>query len=132
MAPSLRRQRDPAPPGDGDRPVAEMPLPSIDRVKDLENYRPGGFHPLSIGDSFCGGRYKVLHKLGYGSTSTVWLARDKAKSPGANGLVTLKVMSAAQSSKSAQGVPDLHILRKLERHLQSYKSHSTRETLGTV
>jgi serine/threonine-protein kinase SRPK3 len=38
-------------------------------------YRPGGFHPVHIGDVF-GNRYKVLRKLGYGLYSTVWLVRD--------------------------------------------------------
>lgn len=39
-------------------------------------YHPGGFHPVSLGDTFNSGRYKVLRKLGYGTFSTVWLARD--------------------------------------------------------
>ncbi|KAJ4984062.1 serine/threonine-protein kinase SRPK3 [Stagonosporopsis vannaccii] len=39
-----------------------------------EEYRPGGFHPVKIGDTFHDGRYKVIRKLGEGSFSTVWLA----------------------------------------------------------
>ena len=42
----------------------------------IEDYHPGGLHPIHIGDTFDGGRYKILRKLGYGSFSTVWLARD--------------------------------------------------------
>lgn len=38
-------------------------------------YRPGGFHPVYIGDVFKD-RYKVLNKIGYGVYSTVWLVRD--------------------------------------------------------
>lgn len=38
-------------------------------------YRPGGFHPVYIGDIF-NGRYKVLNKIGYGLYSTVWLVKD--------------------------------------------------------
>lgn len=38
-------------------------------------YRPGGFHPVYIGDIF-NGRYKVLNKIGYGGYSTVWLVKD--------------------------------------------------------
>jgi non-specific serine/threonine protein kinase len=41
-----------------------------------ESYRPGGFHPVNIGDEFKDSRYKVLRKLGYGSFSTVWLVCD--------------------------------------------------------
>ena len=39
-------------------------------------YRPGGFHPVCLGDTFKDGRYKICHKLGFGGSSTDWLARD--------------------------------------------------------
>ncbi|KAK5167389.1 uncharacterized protein LTR77_007088 [Saxophila tyrrhenica] len=42
----------------------------------IESYRPGGLHPIHLGDTLCGGRFKVVRKLGYGSSSTVWLAQD--------------------------------------------------------
>ncbi|KAF4977314.1 hypothetical protein FZEAL_6137 [Fusarium zealandicum] len=51
----------------------------IEDVEMLERYRPGGFHPVAIGDSFCNGRYQVIHKLGFGGHSTVWLARDTSR-----------------------------------------------------
>ena len=38
-------------------------------------YVPGGYHPVHIGDIYLE-RYRVIHKLGYGVDSTVWLARD--------------------------------------------------------
>ncbi|KAK9363900.1 kinase-like domain-containing protein [Lipomyces starkeyi] len=40
----------------------------LDNIERIENYRKGGFHPVSIGDSFSNGRYRF---------STVWLARDE-------------------------------------------------------
>jgi serine/threonine protein kinase len=43
----------------------------------VEHYRPGGFHPVHIGD--CLGpndRYIIHKKLGDGGYSTVWLALD--------------------------------------------------------
>ncbi|KAI1201950.1 kinase-like protein [Nemania serpens] len=40
-----------------------------------ERYRPGGYHPLSIGD-ILHHRYHIVHKLGFGSYSTIWLAKD--------------------------------------------------------
>lgn len=42
----------------------------------VEDYRPGGYHPVHLGDVFQDGQYKVIRKLGEGTFSTVWLARD--------------------------------------------------------
>lgn len=43
----------------------------------LLGYKPGGYHPVTLGDSFKNGRYQVHHKLGWGKYSTTWLAYDK-------------------------------------------------------
>lgn len=43
----------------------------------LSRYRPGGYHPVRLGDTFKDSRYEVHHKLGWGSSSTVWLADDR-------------------------------------------------------
>ncbi|KAJ5570480.1 uncharacterized protein N7459_009910 [Penicillium hispanicum] len=43
----------------------------------LSRYRPGGYHPVNLGDTFKNGRYNVRHKLGWGGFSTVWLAKDE-------------------------------------------------------
>ncbi|EJT80755.1 CMGC/SRPK protein kinase [Gaeumannomyces tritici R3-111a-1] len=47
--------------------------PDLPHVEDLRGYRPGGFHPIHIGDRLS--KYTVVNKLGHGDTSTVWLAR---------------------------------------------------------
>ncbi|KAJ1735593.1 serine/threonine protein kinase, CMGC [Coemansia biformis] len=47
--------------------------------EDIEDYRKGGYHPVTIGDVFSGQRYKVVRKLGWGHFSTVWLAYDRTK-----------------------------------------------------
>ena len=91
----------------------------LDYVEDLEKYRPGGLHPVAIGDTFAHGRYQVLHKLGFGGTSTVWLARDRQSSRYPSGeLVTLKVMSAEQSARP-NDVLELAIPRKLFENLRA-------------
>lgn len=38
---------------------------------------PGGYHRVTVGEKFKDGRYTVLHKLGWGHFSTVWMVQDK-------------------------------------------------------
>lgn len=45
-------------------------------VENLEDYKPGGFHPVHIGDHLKENRYHIINKLGHGCFSTVWLAED--------------------------------------------------------
>lgn len=42
----------------------------------IAGYKPGVYHPVSLGDRFKGTRYEIYHKLGWGGHSTVWLAKD--------------------------------------------------------
>jgi serine/threonine-protein kinase SRPK3 len=46
-------------------------------AEPLYRYQPGGYHPLSLGDVLKDGRYKVVHKLGWGGYSTTWAAKDQ-------------------------------------------------------
>lgn len=48
----------------------------IEDVEMMERYRPGGYHLVSIGDKLHDW-YRVIHKLGHGGYSTIWLARDE-------------------------------------------------------
>ena len=48
-----------------------------DGVENLDGYCAEWYHPAYINDEFANGRYRVIHKLGYGSYSTVWLGRDQ-------------------------------------------------------
>lgn len=43
------------------------------------HYKPGGFHPVRVGDLY--EDYKVIRKLGAGAYSTVWLAEDRRSNP---------------------------------------------------
>ncbi|KAI1748518.1 kinase-like domain-containing protein [Xylaria castorea] len=45
-------------------------------VEDLSGYQPGGYHPIQINDRLHN-RYRIVHKLGYGTYSTAWLALDE-------------------------------------------------------
>ncbi|KAI6085571.1 kinase-like domain-containing protein [Hypoxylon rubiginosum] len=44
-------------------------------TEDIYLYRPGGHHPVHLGD-ILDGRFEVVHKLGFGGFSTVWLCLD--------------------------------------------------------
>lgn len=41
----------------------------------FEDYKTGKYYPVCIGDVFAS-KYQVVGKLGFGISSTVWLARD--------------------------------------------------------
>lgn len=56
---------------DDDRRFKTITLP----CEWVEDYRPGGYHPVVLDGTF-NGQYRVIRKLGEGSYSTVWLARD--------------------------------------------------------
>lgn len=47
----------------------------IKDVETLEEYAPGGYYPIMIGNVLHD-RYHIADKLGFGGSSTVWLARD--------------------------------------------------------
>ncbi|KAK2776941.1 hypothetical protein FQN52_003274 [Onygenales sp. PD_12] len=64
-----------------------------------ELYRPGGFHPAHLEDSFKDGRYRVIRKLGDGSFGTVWLAVDDHCE--SHRYVALKIMMSKRSADAA-------------------------------
>jgi serine/threonine-protein kinase SRPK3 len=69
----------------------------VSDVKRLDGYRPGGYHPIQLSDKLQE-RYSIVEKLGYGSYSTIWLARDENLSR----YVAIKIGIAEHSSKEAQ------------------------------
>ena len=81
----------------GNNQPVEIAYYPIEHVETLEEYRPGGFHPITIGDHLCG-RYRIVHKLGFGSFSTVWLARDER----ANRYVAIKIAVAGETGESQE------------------------------
>ncbi|KAJ4359183.1 hypothetical protein N0V85_009464 [Neurospora sp. IMI 360204] len=78
-----------------------------DYAEPLENYKPGGLHPIILGDRLGdNGRFRVVHKLGHGGYGTVWLCQDTLSSTPKWRAV--KVMSANESK------PDCAELRAME------------------
>ncbi len=99
----------------------------FDSVENLELYAPKGLHLVSIGDVFADGRYKVLHKLGYGGSSTIWLARDSVSGI----LVALKVLPAYKSTKPKDEIEELVISQKLDA-LTASTHHAARHNIQTI
>lgn len=54
-----------------------VPIPADQKVEEetLPDYVAIRYYPVRIGEVFRA-RYQVVGKLGFGATSTVWLARD--------------------------------------------------------
>lgn len=58
------------------KPCPRIEYMPLDDIEKPERYSPGGYHPISIGDHLSD-RYEVVHKLGFGTYSTTWLAKDR-------------------------------------------------------
>ena len=68
-------------------------------TEDVEKYKPGGFHPVEIGDRIGpSDRYLITRKLGYGGFSTVWLAQDTLE----KNFVSIKILKASCSDNHDQ------------------------------
>ncbi|KAM7215302.1 Serine/threonine-protein kinase [Rhypophila decipiens] len=84
-------------------PVSYVP---IEDVEGLYGYQPGGYHPLNIND-LLHDRYRIVHKLGDGSFSTIWLALYESSSD--TRYVAIKVCTAEYDGG------EVNILRELGR-----------------
>lgn len=76
--------------------------------EDSEDYVKGGYHPVSVGETYNNGRYVVVRKLGWGHFSTVWLSRDTVTDKH----VALKVVrSAAHYTETA--IDEIKLLSRI-------------------
>uniref|UniRef100_A0A0B7KHT9 non-specific serine/threonine protein kinase n=1 Tax=Bionectria ochroleuca TaxID=29856 RepID=A0A0B7KHT9_BIOOC len=73
-------------------------------AEPLYRYRPGGFHPVALGDVLNHGRYRILHKLGWGGYSTTWAAKDQQE----NQYVAVKI-----STSESRNEREVKILRAI-------------------
>lgn len=90
-------------------------------VEDNSDYKPGGYHPVKIKDSFKDGRYRIVSKLGWGHFSTVWLCTDSEQSIVAasspklqdkNRMVALKIQKSAKHYTEA-ALDEIKLLRQI-------------------
>lgn len=70
----------------------------IEDAEPLTRYRPGGDCPLYVGDVLHR-RYHIVHKLGFDSYSTTWLAKDNARN---DKYIAIKVKTAESSLLSKE------------------------------
>jgi len=94
----------PTPPRSSRRIMFRMP--AFDDAEDVYRYRPGGHHPVNLGDVI-ERRFKIIHKLGNGGFALVWLARDLDQ----DRYVALKIL---KSDASTQGTEEVKILEYLK------------------
>lgn len=85
-------------------------------TENLNAYCAGGFHPVHLNDTFKNGRYTVVHKLGSGQYSTVWLVKDSS-----NGKYeSLKILAADASkwSGKSSAADEAKVLSRLRDSVQ--------------
>lgn len=97
-----------------------MLVPCDDRptchCEDLQDYHPGGYHAVVIGDRIHH-RYEIIHKLGFGGTATVWLARDHEAARN----VALKIHLAHRTALNGGG--ELAAYKYLQSKLPAEQRH---------
>lgn len=86
--------------------------------EDPVDYKPGGYHPAYIGESYKDGRYILVRKLGWGHFSTVWLAKDTKL----NIHVAMKVVRSAQGYRET-AVDEIKLLTKINITDKTHPGH---------
>lgn len=79
------------------------------QLEDFEQYRPGGHHPVILGE-FLGEeeRFQVWHKMGQGTYGLIWMCRDLVQEK----FCAVKVLRA-ELSKHADKLPELRVKEML-------------------
>ena len=99
---------------------------SDDEEEGDDGYKPGGYHPVNIGDRFNFFRYTVVDKLGWGHFSTVWLCHDKQSRNTKNEYVALKVQKSAAHYKEA-AIDEIELLNTISTNSKAKNSGSNSE-----
>jgi serine/threonine protein kinase len=82
---------------------------SDDGDEDADSYKPGGYHPVEIGEVYHK-RYQIVEKMGWGHFSTVWLCLD------------LHVQKASPSKDSTVAATrPLYVAMKIQKSASHYR-----------
>ncbi|KAI9689077.1 MAG: hypothetical protein M1822_000814 [Bathelium mastoideum] len=90
-------------------------------IEPWSDYRYGGYRPTHIGDKLDNGRYAILNKLGWGGSSTVWLASDSMRE---NACVAISIARADKSH-----LYESRLLKKMLRLRSGDDSHPGKRTM---
>ncbi|KAK4099170.1 kinase domain-containing protein [Parathielavia hyrcaniae] len=66
-----------------------VPANEVLEEEMFDEFKASNYYPVNIGDLFASNKYQAVGKLGFGSTSTVWLARNLQK----HDFFTLKIFA---------------------------------------
>lgn len=102
-------------------------------VEDICLCKPGGYHPVKLGDTFQGqgnSKYRVLQKLGSGSFATIWLAKDL---PNGYGIVQMRLSlfsmtSATTLSRCLADNSEIGTMLRLKSLLQMQRQMGTKHS----
>ncbi|KAF5967588.1 CMGC SRPK kinase [Fusarium coicis] len=92
--------------------------------EEIPGYEASRFYPVEIGEVFRG-RYQAVTKLGYGSSSTIWLARDLRDSK----YVALKIY--VHTSRNHREIPVYETLSPILGNTKHPGSRNIRMLLGS-
>ncbi|KAL5049137.1 hypothetical protein BDW71DRAFT_217756 [Aspergillus fruticulosus] len=102
---------------------ARIPVSQKIEEETLPDYIASRYYPARIGEIFQG-RYQIVGKLGFGASSTVWLARDMNHC----GYVTLKIF--IKSASMGQQLDDgLQMYKRIERGSKNHPGRSAVRSL---
>ncbi|KAF5373633.1 hypothetical protein D9758_000811 [Tetrapyrgos nigripes] len=100
-----------------------IPADKVVEEETLPDYVATRYYPVTIGEIFQD-RYQVVAKLGYGATSTVWLARDLS----GHRHVALKLFIKSESMGD-EVVRELGVYKRIERTSKKHPGRSAVRSL---
>ncbi|KAI0547612.1 kinase-like domain-containing protein [Xylaria curta] len=91
-----------------ERPQLYYEPRDIGDIEDVEDYRPGGLHPVDMFDTLLDDRFEVCHKLGSGGIATVWLCYEKA-------IKKWKAIKINAADRSSEDSPEIRVSKVLQK-----------------